>query len=81
MGYVWEYVDIAFDKPVRPERGKYDHIKQRKAVSMVDTDGKAYRFDSIKAAGESLGVRPNTIARYLIGVRKDASGRRWSYCL
>ena len=81
MGYVWEYVDIAFDKPVRPERGKYDHIKQRKAVSMVDIDGKAYRFDSIKAAGESLGVRPNTIARYLIGVRKDASGRRWSYCL
>ena len=81
MGYVWEYEDIPFDKPIRPTRGKYEHVKQKKAVLLIDVDSKVYRFDSIKAAGESLGIRPNTIARYLQGIRKDATGRRWSYCL
>ena len=81
MGYIWEYVDIAFDKPVRPTRGKYEHVKQQRALVLLDTDGKEYWFQSAKAAGEALGIRPNTITRYLSGIRKDASGRRWSYCL
>lgn len=80
-GYIWEYVDFDFEKPKRPTRGKYLHVKQMKAVKLVDTDGKEYRFDSVKAAGDALGIRPSTISRYLVGSRTDASGRRWSYCL
>ena len=80
-GYVWEYVGVAFEKQARPPRGKYDHVKQRKRVSVVDTDGKRYTFGSIMEAAEKYGLRANTAARYVSGVRKDGTGRRWSACL
>lgn len=81
MGYVWEYADIAFEKEYHPPRGKYDHAKQRKRVIVVDTDGKEYTFNSIMEAAEKFGLRANTAARYVSGVRKDSTGRRWSACL
>ena len=80
-GYEWCYEGIEFQKPVRPERGKYEHIKQRKPVTVVDTDGTSYEFGSIMDAAEHFGIRANTAARYASGVRSDRSGRRWSACL
>ena len=48
---------------------------------MTEPDGTVHNYDSISEAGESLGIRPNTITRYLRGLRSDSTGRRWSYCL
>lgn len=44
-------------------------------------NGTVHNYDSINEAGESLGIRPNTITRYLCGLRLDRTGRRWSFCL
>ena len=79
-GYVWEYADGRFDKPVRCERGKYNHIKQKKAVCVIDVDGGIYRFDGILDAAQYFGIRQNTASRYASGVRHDPTGRRWSKC-
>ena len=80
-GYIWEYMDRDFEKPVRHERGKYEHIKQRKKVSVIDGDGKSYQFDSILQAAAHFGLRANTASRYVSGVRNDPAGRRWFACL
>lgn len=80
-GYVWEYASGKFAKPQKPQRGKYPHTAQQKRVKLCEPDGAEIEYESIKAAGEATGIRPNTISRYLSGVRKDASGRRWLYCL
>ena len=80
-GYIWEYADKEFNKKPAVGVGNYDHVKQRKRIKMTDTNGVEKTYKSIKAAGEDLGIRPNTITRYLLGLRTDASGRRWVYCL
>lgn len=80
-GYIWEYADGEVKKRPAVGIGNYDHKKQRKRVKLTEPDGAESFFDSINAAGEALGIRPNTISRYLLGIRADASGRRWSYCL
>lgn len=81
MGYEWEYVNKPCEKPKHNGAGNYDHDKQRKRITLTEIDGTTRIFDSIKEAGETLGIRPNTISRYLLGIRADASGRGWSYCL
>lgn len=80
-GYIWEYRDAPFEKPKRPARGRYEHTKQRKSISVIDVDGNEYIFESLNAAASHFGMRANTIGRYVTGVRTDASGRRWSACL
>lgn len=81
MGYVWEYADIEFVKIKKYAMGKHPHDSFKKKVELKDIDGRIYRYESIKEAGEKTGIRPNTISRYLSGVRKDSSGRRWTYGL
>ena len=78
-GYIWEYADKEYVKPIHCGVGNYNHVNQRKKVRMIDTDGKEYFYESISQAGEILGIRPNTISRYLLGIRVDSSGRRWCY--
>lgn len=80
-GYIWEYADFDFEKPVHAPIGKYDHIKQRKQVSVVDVDGTSLTFGSIKEAAAHFGLRAASVSRYLRGVRNDSSGRRWYACL
>jgi hypothetical protein len=78
-GYIWEYADKDYKRPINPGVGNYDHSKMNKRVFMVDADGVVHEFESVKAAGKKLGMRPNTISRYITGVRNDPSGRRWCY--
>lgn len=80
-GFVWEYVEKVCDKKPAVGVGNYDHKKQRKPIKLTEPCGKELLFGSVKEAGKTLGIRPNTITRYLLGIRADASGRRWSYCL
>lgn len=77
-GYIWEYADKEYEKKPAVGVGKYDHVKIQKAV-ILEENGETRRFESVKAAGNELGIRPNTISRYIAGIRKDASGRRWSF--
>lgn len=80
-GYIWEYADGNFEKKKKYEIGKYPHEKQKKKIKMIDKQGVEYVFESINEAGEKLKMRPNTISRYVSGVRNDPKGRRWSYWL
>lgn len=80
-GYVWEYAEIEFEKPKKYAIGKHPHDSFKKKVTLEDIDGRVYHYESIKEAGEKTGIRPNTISRYLAGVRRDSTGRRWSYGL
>ena len=80
-GYIWEYADRHFEKPKKYPMGKHPHDSFKKKVRLIDANGETHIFNSINEAGEKTGIRPNTISRYLIGIRKDASGRRWSYVL
>lgn len=80
-GYVWEYVGVDFKKPFKYKPGKYPHEKQKKKIKMIDKQGVEHVFGSINEAGEKLKMRPNTISRYVSGVRNDPKGRRWSYWL
>ena len=79
MGYIWEYADSNFEKPKKYSIGKYPHTKIEKAVILIEPDGVVKKFKSLKAAGESTGIRANTISRYISGLRKDASGRKWVF--
>lgn len=79
-GYVWEYVEREFKKPITHNRGCYDHKKQRKPVKLVDVDGVVYEFNSVKSAAAFVGAKGCTVSRYISGLREDASGRRWSFC-
>lgn len=78
-GYIWEYADKDYVKPGNPGAGNYPHTKLMKALKMIDVDGSEYYFESIKEAGEKLGINKTNISRYLKGQRKDGSGRRWCY--
>lgn len=78
-GYIWEYADKDYAKPGNPGVGNYEHKKIQKAVKVIDVDGTERRYESIKQAGNDMGIRPNTIARYLSGIRHDSTGRRWFY--
>jgi group I intron endonuclease len=80
-GYIWEYVDKDYQKKPSVGVGNYDHVKICKKIKMVDANGRESIYESIKAAGTALGIRPSTISRYLHGLRIDSSGRRWSFCL
>ena len=76
---IWEYADREFKKPITYNRGCYDHKKQRKAVRLIDTDGTIYYFDSVKSAATFIGAKQATVSRYILGLRRDSTGRRWSY--
>lgn len=78
-GFVWEYTDNPYIKPVRPTRGKYPHTKQQKQVRLIEADGTERRFDSIKSAAAYIGAEGATVSRYLSGLRKDITGRKWEF--
>lgn len=75
-GYIWEYADINYKKPVMYRRGEYPHLKQMKKIKMTDEDGKEYLFDSIKDASEFVGTKRANISRYVHGLRVDKK-RKW----
>lgn len=76
-GYIWEYADIDFEKPVHNGYGNYKHDKIQIAVIMTDKDGEHY-FDSVQEAARYIGVKPCTVSRHLTGARTDTK-RGWSY--
>lgn len=80
-GYIWEYESIDYEKPFKYSMGKYPHTKIQKKIKVIDEEGCTHYYNSIKEAGEQMGMRANTIARYVSGVRHDPKGRGWSYCL
>lgn len=80
MGFVWEYANREFKKPKRYAIGKYPHVSQQKPIKMTDTDGQHHYFESIGEATKYIGVKSNTtVSRYVLGQRKDITGRRWEY--
>lgn len=79
MGYVWEYADIEYAKPIHNGAGNYDHSMQRKPIIVIDIDGTEHHFKSINDASLKFGISHSNISRFLTGIRKDKSGRRWSY--
>lgn len=76
-GFIFEYDDCEFTKPIKCERGKHNNHKTSK-VKCVD-DNKI--FNSIKEAGEYYNIRPNNIASCLCksSKSKTAGGKRWCY--
>lgn len=76
-GFIFEYDDCEFIKPIKCERGKHNNHKTSK-VKCVD-DNKI--FNSIKEAGEHYNIRPNNIASCLCksSKSKTAGGKRWCY--
>lgn len=78
-GYVWEYADYKYTKPIHNGVGNYDHKKQRKAIVMIDEFGKEYRYNSIKEAAIEHNIKQSNISRYISGIRVDGTGRRWFY--
>lgn len=78
-GFVWEYCEVDFDKPIKPSRGKYNHTKQMKRIKVINKDGSESTFESIKAASKFLNVAPCNISRYLSGLRRDPQERVWCF--
>lgn len=78
-GYIWEYADYEYKKPIHRGIGNYEHTKHNKSVIMTDTNGVTYHFDSVKEAAEITGISRGNISRYLKGVRSDRTGRGWCY--
>lgn len=80
LGYVWEYADVAFEKPPkRVQDWAAIAKKHEKPVKMTDTDGTVRIFESVKEAGAYIGRKSWTVSRYLLNQRKDSSGRVWEY--
>jgi predicted GIY-YIG superfamily endonuclease len=79
MGYVWEYASGDFKKPFKLGRGKHPHTCFLKPVKMTDTNGNIHKFGSIGEAAKYVGAKPANVSRYLIGTRRDATGRKWEY--
>ena len=78
-GYIWEYADKDYEKPIVNERGKYEHKHQYKKVRVAYPDGNVKEFPSIKVATELLGTPKNSAWRYLKQGYADPQGRRWCY--
>ena len=78
-GYIWEYADKEYVKPVRHEIGKYEHKHQYKKVFVTLPDGSVDEYKSVKDAAEKLGVAKNSAWRYLNKGYADPRGRRWCY--
>lgn len=79
MGYRWEYADKDYIRPINPGAGNYDHVKQQKTIRVTEPDGTEKIYPSVNDAAADLGINRSNISRYAIGLRKDASGRRWCY--
>ena len=78
-GFIWEYADGDYIKPGNPGSGNYDHANHFKPVVLIEPDGRKCVFESVLQAAEITGVKRSSISRYLCGIRKDRSGRRWCY--
>ena len=76
-GYIFEYDDCCFVKPLKCERGKHQNHKTSK-VKCID-DNKI--FNSINEAGKFYNIRPNNISSCLSEKSKvkTAGGKRWCY--
>lgn len=78
-GYIWEYADKNYEKPIHNGVGNYDHKKMRKKIKMIDIDNSEHIFESAKEVKEKLGINEVNVRRYISGLRNDATGRRWFY--
>lgn len=76
-GYIFEYDDCDFIKPIKCAIGKHNNHKTKK-VKCID-DNKV--FNSIKEAGEYYDIRPSNISKCLSNniSNKTAGNRRWCY--
>lgn len=79
QGYIWEYADKEYSKPVHNGQGNYDHSKMNKPIQLIEPSGEVKQFISINEAAEKTAIKRANISRYLRGMRKDSSGRRWLY--
>lgn len=78
-GYIFEYADFEFQKPVRPPRGKHNNHKTT-PVALVDSDGNVIEsFNSIFEAAEKYNCNQNGIAKCCNGYLKTYLGRRWCH--
>ena len=78
-GYVWEYADKEYKKPIHNGIGNYDHAKQRKKVKISFPDGTEKIYSCLKYAAEDCEVNYNTARRYVLNNITDKCGRGWSY--
>ena len=76
-GYIFEYDDCDFIKPLKVERGKHNNHKTTK-IKCIDDN---IIFNSIKEAGKYYNIRPNNIATCLCesSKSKTAGGKRWCH--
>ena len=76
-GYIFEYADFDFIKPIRNKTGKHNNHHKTKVRCVEDN----LTFNSIKEAGKYYNIRPNNIACCLCKSSKvkTAGGKRWEY--
>ncbi len=76
-GYIFEYADFDFIKPIRNKTGKHNNHHKTKVKCIEDN----LIFSSIKEAGEYYNIRPNNIACCLCksSKSKTAGGKHWIY--
>lgn len=81
MGYVFEYADFEFQKPIKTPRGK--HTKHKKtSVSLIDSNGNVIEtFESVIEAAEKYKCNENGIAKCCNGYLKNYMGRRWCHAV
>lgn len=77
MGYYWAYDNGTYNKE------KYKKIESYKRTKVIQIDMKSKEhirvFDSVKDAGEYIGIKPHNISNCLIGRQKSAGGYIWEY--
>ena len=76
-GYIFEYNDFEFIKPIKCAIGKHNNHHKTKVKCIEDN----LSFNSIKEAGKYYNIRPNNIACCLCNSSKakTAGGKHWEY--
>ena len=79
-GYIFEYSDKEYTKPIRTERGKHNNHRTI-GVNLVDVKGNVLAsFSSIKEASEMFEEdRANGIQKCCSGLLQTYHGRRWCH--
>ena len=76
-GYIFEYADFKFIKPIRNKTGKHNNHHKTKVICIEDNK----HFNSIKEAGKYYNIPPNNITCCLSNKTKNktAGGKHWKY--
>lgn len=77
MGYIFEYANIDFQKPVRPPRGKHGNHRTI-PICLVDEDGNIIeKFKNSAEAASKYNCSKAVILKCCNGGLKTYQGRRW----